>query len=415
MLVSICIVVALLDVTPGGRASNHALAADQITLEHTYDISRGAPVLEQRIVDEEGITYLLKEVSSPFPETGTVPAKEFVATVQRALSPEVESQGITAVRRAFAETLDVSTDEYAGILHLQSVSQEPVYRSVEDQIERVIVYPDLASEDVLQLPEQEKFTVSSDEGPEALTTQTLTRLAVSWETTGYDADGRPNRYDATVVFRGVERHLAIDYFIATAVYSGLIPALPQRETVLATYESAPEPLPAPAVNLIPVPEPAAPLSVQPPRLFPFILAGAAAVVMLLALLFLLYFFLYKNARLVRAHPTGKHQVLLRRHLRLENGEAVFRIEPSLALYREGAAHLIVLNRQLAARPGQLAVLWGDQVVLRAALRQEIDITEELLVALGDELESSGQEDGERSSRAASMGPKDTPVPQGEPL
>jgi hypothetical protein len=398
----VCILLFLLDTLLSVTASGSASAAEQIIREHSYDVAQGAPTLEQQITDDEGTIYLLKEVSDPIPAAGTGPTRQFVATVQRPVSSDLESQGTTAVQSLFDDALRLDTGDYVGTLRLQSVSQEPIYRSVEEQIERTIVYPDLVSEDVLQLPEQEEFIVSSDEELEAMTTQILTRLAVSWETTGYDADGRPERYEATVVFRGAQRQLVLDYFVATATYSGIVPARLQRETVFATYEPEPaaEPAPAPApapvslptISPIVVPEPTAPLSASPLDILPLVIAGAATVVMLLALLFLLYFFLYKNARLIRAFPTGRRRVLARKHLRLERGEVVFRIEPSLRIYRDDSTHLIVLNRSLASRPGQLTVLWGDQLIVRVGLRREVDITEELIHAFGEGVEIAAQGD-----------------------
>jgi hypothetical protein len=106
----------------------------------------------------------------------------------------------------------------------------------------------------------------------------------------------------------------------------------------------------------------------------------------------LYFFLYRNARLVRVSATGRWRVLVRRHLRLEKGEAVFRIDPSQGLYREAVRHLVVLNRPLASRQGHLTVLWGDRLILRVPLRHETDITEELVRALESELADIAWED-----------------------
>jgi hypothetical protein len=108
--------------------------------------------------------------------------------------------------------------------------------------------------------------------------------------------------------------------------------------------------------------------------------------MLLALLFLLYFFLYKNARLIRAFPTGKRRVLTRKHLRFEKGEVVFKIEPSLKPYREDSTHLIALSRSLASKSGQLTVLWGDQLIMRGPLQRETEVTAELIRVFEDELE-----------------------------
>jgi hypothetical protein len=393
-LVVLCVVLSLGGLLPGIAMPDTALAAEPIVREHSYDVTQGLADIEQQITDEEGTTYILREISNPLPATNGAPSRQFTATVQRPVTLELESQGASAVRTMFPEALALDTGDYVGTLRLQSVSQEPVYRSVEEQVEHLVVYPDLLSEDVLQLPEQEEFVVSSDEELEATTTKTLNRLAVSWKTTGYDADGRPQRYEATVVFRGVQRHLTLDYFVATALYAGIVPARVQGETVLATYDPviAPvqTPVPTPAETIPPVL--AVPLSAPPLSLGPLVIVVASAIVMLLALLFLLYFFLYKNARLVSVSPTGQRRVLARKHLRLEKGEAVFRVEPTCGLYRRDFAHLIVLNRGLARRQGLLTVLWGDQLILRVSLRCETEITAELVEAVEEELGHMLQED-----------------------
>jgi hypothetical protein len=194
ILFSICIILLFLDLLLSVTTSESASAAERITREHSYDIEQGAPIVEQRITDDEGTVYLLKEVSGPFPAADTSPTRQFVASVQRPVSLDLEGQGEVAIQSVFDDALRLDTGDYVGTLRLQSVSQEPIYRSAEEQIERIIVYSDLASEDVLQLPEQEEFIVSSDEELGATTTRILNRLAVSWETTGYDADGRPERY-----------------------------------------------------------------------------------------------------------------------------------------------------------------------------------------------------------------------------
>jgi hypothetical protein len=362
---------------------------DRIIREHNYDTGDGEPNIERQIVGEDGVTYILTEVSDPVPSVGSIPERWFIATVQRPVSPDLESQGMAAVRSVFDDALSLDTGDYAGILRMQSLVTAPVYRSLEQQIERTLVYPDLESEDVLQLPEYADFTVTSDESLEATAMQTLKRVAVSWEVSGLDDDGRPALYEATVVFRGTQRQLIIDYFMTTATYSGLVPATSLRETVFATYESEPlpEPQPLPVIRPVTVPEPAAPLvapdPVLAPSMMPLILAGIAAVVMLLALLFFLYFFIYRNARLLRVFPNGKRRVLIRKHLRLEAGEAVFKIDPSLTIYREGLSHLIVLGGRLAGRKGYLTALWGDQLILRCTLKRETDITEELIRMLED--------------------------------
>jgi hypothetical protein len=306
------------------------------------------------------------------------------------------AQGAAAVRSAFDRELYLDAGDYAGILRIQTVTTELIYRSTEEQIERTVVVPGLPSEDVIQLPEYDDFLVASDEELDATVLRTLKRVAVSWETVGFDEDGRPSSYDATVVFRGTQRSLVPDYHMATAEYAGVIPARPSGQTVLASYEAAPGPsvqLPA-TVRPVEVAEEPVPLSPPTLSIVPLVIAAASTVIMLLALLLCLYFFLYRNARLVEAFPTGKRTVLARKHLRLEGGEAVFSIDPAIALYRDGVTHLICLNRQLAGRQGHLVVLWGDRQVLRVGLQRETDVTQELIKSLEEGLGQQLMDDRE---------------------
>jgi hypothetical protein len=420
LLIVACVVLMFLSLWHHGAVLGieEASNPNQITREYTYDIWRGVPDIEQRITDEEGMVYVLREIGSPIPATGGIPERQFAVTAQRPITPEMESQGRAAIQSMFASALSLDVGDYAGILRIQTLTTEPVYRSVEEQIERTIVYPDLVSEDVLQLPEYESFTVTSDEDLEATVTQNLKRVAVSWATTGFDGDGRPSQYEATVVFRGVQRQLVIDYHVATVTYSGAIPAKSYEATIVATYES--ESAPETALASTPVIRPLTPsdpatLSETPPPLsapasspFPLVAVAIVVVVMLLALLLLLYFFLYYNARLVQVSSTGARKVLVRKHLRLMKGEAAFKIDPSFELYHEGTCHLIVLSRKLASRTGHLAVLWGEQLILCSALGRVVDITEELIHALKDEVGALVQEEDQVSfessrSRESSCG------------
>jgi hypothetical protein len=412
-----CVVLVLL--SPQRANAADGAATDQkpesITRDYSYDIGQDAPTIEQRITDEEGTVYSLREISDPVPESTGIPERHFVMTAQRPITPELESQGMTAVRSWFDETLDLDTGDYAGILRLQSLSTEPVYRSVEEQIERTIVYPGLLSEDVLQLPEYENFTVSSDEDRDATVTSELKRVAVAWAVTGFDEDGRPAVYEASVIFRGTQRRLVLDYHIATATYAGSVPAKPYRETIRATYglESVPEAQELPIIRPVTAPEEEAPLAAAPlvpaSSLVPLPLAiagGAVVVLMLLALLLLLYFFVYCNARLVKVAESGKRSVLIRRHLRVVKSEAVFKIDPSFRIYRRDMAHLIVLGRRLVAKQGQLLVLWGDRMILRVALTREIDVTAELIRTLQDGLGVIVEDEADELEAAVSVAAAD---------
>jgi hypothetical protein len=299
---------------------------------------------------------------------------------------------MTVVESLFPEALSLDTGDYAGAIHLQSVTMEPVYRSVEQQVENTIVYSDLPSEDVVQLPEYEEFTVTSDEDREATTTRTFKRVAVSWNITAFDDVGLPSLYEAEVIFRGTQRLLTVDYYLATAQYSGAVPARIQSATIPAFYERepifVPEARTIPTIQPLSLPETRTPLAAAVVNPIPFVIAGSVAVVMLFGLLFLLYFFLYKNARLVRIDSPGQRKVLSRKHLRNEKGEVIFKIDPAINVYRNDARHSIVLNRQLAAGRGSLTVIWGDKLVLRAALGPQIDISKELIQVLEEEIGGS---------------------------
>jgi hypothetical protein len=354
----------------------------ELTREYRFDRGGPAPTVEQRIVDDEGSVYLLKEVGEPVADFEGAPERSFSATVQRPVPLEVDARGEAAVREVFGESLDLDTGDYAGVLQLQSLTGEPLYFSVEEQTERVAVFSGLVSEDVAQLPEYREFPVTSDEAPGAATRQTLRRMAVSWETAAYDEDGRPSLYTATVVFRGTQRYLAPDYRMVTALYTGSIPAKQGGQSVAATYALGPSGSPAPTVPTIrPVEVTGDPVPLVVPSLAfdPFVVAGASTVVVLLGLLCFLHLF-YWNARLVRAVPSGRRRVLVRRHVRIERGEALFRLDPSMPLCCEDASHLVVFNRRLAGRQARAVLLWGDRQVLSCGMRREIDITQELLYA-----------------------------------
>ncbi|MDR0347513.1 MAG: hypothetical protein LBH56_03980, partial [Coriobacteriales bacterium] len=357
----------------------------QIIREYTYEVSDVAPLIDERFTDEGGTLYLLKELSDPVVVSAGSPERHFTATLRRPISPELESQGTEAVREHIGLTYDYNSEDFAGVMYLQTLSTEPVYHSVEEQVERVIVYPGLPSEDVFQLPESESFTVSSDEEKDATITQELRRVAVSWTVTAFDEDGRPLEYEATVIFRGVQRRLLVDYFIATADYAGFVPAVLQRETIFATYTATPgasntspaTPTPAPLVTL---PESTAPTAAPSPKIAPvvfFAVGGTVVVITLFALVFLLYFFVYRNVCLIGISKTGERSVLLRKRLRVTNGEATLRINPSLKLYHGNTVYLLLLKGRLAQQNGQLTVLWGDRVIARATLQREIGITTEL--------------------------------------
>lgn len=387
LLLGVCEAFAA-DETPAVSTSDKA----RITREHSYGIGETTPYIEERLVGEDGTVYLLKELSDSTIDASSVSQRSFSLLVERPVSVEMHDEGESAIRNRFDQLLSVDTGEFVGTLRLRNLVSEPVYRTSENQVERTVVIPDLPSEDVAQLPTTGVFSVASDTGLDATVDKELQRLAVTWETTGFDAFGRPANFQATVIYRGIERELLVDYYRVTATYTGVLLADPQSQTVIATYEAEEERRAGPADTLpiikpVTIAETAVPLASAAGIQLPFIaIAAAAMIVMLMALLFLLYFFLYKNARLVRLSDAGRRKVLERKHLRLEEGELIFKVDPSHQLYQSEVSHQIVLSNRLAQQQGQLLVFWGDRLILCTNLKRETNITEELVKSVSEGFE-----------------------------
>jgi len=366
-----------------------AYGLDKIDREYTYDAAGTPPQVEQMVTDEAGSHYKLVATSEPIPADGFIHEMVFTFTQIRAITAEQQAQGEAALRAQFEPRVLIDEDDYRGSIPFVSLNSEPFWRSVERVVDRQSTYKGLPNEDIIQLPEYADFLVTSDESVDASTTKSLRRAGVVWKTTGYAEDGRPNEFAATVTYRGVERDLVADYYLVTAHYEGVVPARAQMVTIVATYELQVEPevvraaavppresASLPAVN-IPLDAPAAP--------FPWFMLGLAAMVSLLGLLILLYFLLRNNAQLVETSVEGPSRVLLRKRLRLNDGEAVFVIPAEIELLVAGATHRIVLSARLAKREGMLAVHWGGLQLLLTGLSREVDLAEDLISAATTEV------------------------------
>jgi hypothetical protein len=383
------LVLALVSISSGSYSayaiplsSTSPTSSDQLTREFTYDARDGAPQIAERIEEGDRV-YQLISVSTPRAASDYIHEKAYTWLCMMPISAEVYAAGDAAVYAQFAPTAPIAEDGFAGDIPLVEVSTEPIYRTLEQQIERSVEYSGLTNEDARQLPERAEFETANDTAPGATTFQALERLGVSWQTTAFDEDGRPCEFTATVVYRGIERERVIDYYEVTALYRGTVAADAQMVTVVATYGLAVSPLPIVPVSGGTIEEGPVPLAA--PHAFPLAATIAAVVISLLALLLLLllYFFLYLNARLVRTDERGRRSVLVRRHLRVLEGQAVFTIPSTIAIHCEGSSTRIVLNRSLASREGMLVVNWGDRQLLRSALRESYDFDAELLVVLSE--------------------------------
>jgi hypothetical protein len=367
----------------------YGLEPDKMEREYTYDAATSPPNVEQTTTDEAGNHYRLVATSEPAPANGFIHEKVFTFTQTRAITVGQQEQGEVALRARFESAVVIDEEGYQGSIPFISLESEPAWRSVERVVDRQCTYTGLPSVDIIQLPEYADFVVSSDERVGATTTKTLRRAGVVWQTTGYAEDGRPNEFAATVTFRGVERELVVDYYLVTAHYEGTVPARIQMVSIVATYEPEVAPEAVPPVVAVPgtpgsLPAATVPLDAQPAP-FPWFMLGLAAMVSLLGLLALLYFFLRNNAQLVETPVEGPGRVLLRRRLRLNDGEAVFVIPAEIELLVAGATHRIVLSARLAKREGMLAVHWGDLQLLLTGLSREVDLAEDLISAATTEV------------------------------
>jgi hypothetical protein len=369
-------------------------AAYALDKEYTYDATDTPPKVEREVTDDDGKRYELVATGEPSPAEGYIHEMEFAFTLTYAVSVEQQAQGEAALQALFEPSIPIDEDGYSGSIPFVSLDSVASWRSVERVVDKELSYAGLPSVDIIQLPEYADFVVMSDEYVGATTTKTLRRAGVVWQTTGYAGDGRPNEFTATVTYRDVESELVADYYLVTAYYEGTVPARAQMVTVVATYEPRTEPEvvrvgATPPRETVSLPAVEIPLA-APSVTFPWLMFGFAAMVILLGLLAFLYFFLRNNAQLIETSVDGSSRVLLRKRLRLNDGEALFAIPVELELFGAGAAYRIVLSDRLAKREGMLAVHWGGLRLLLTRLSREVDLAEDMVSAAATEVLPEGE-------------------------
>jgi len=385
-LVCVCVVVLSTAIGVGPQEAFADEPERVLEREFSYDAVQQESYTVEPTLELDGAVYRLTGVSDPQPAAGVIHSKEYTAQETRYLPVEVVARGEAAVRSQFDAALPYEDDEFAGSLDLLDVQWVPAYRTVERQIEREEVFANLPHEDTAVLPFERTYTTSGNAALGATVEQVLKMTGVTWATTGYDADGRPNRFTATVTYRGVERELVIDYYEAQAQYGGTIPARAQMVTVVATYEREAAPAPAGSITQAPAPVAATPVVPAPAAAFDFLplLVAAAVVAVLLGLVLLFWFFLYRNARLLEYREGCKAKVLLRRHLKVVEGTATFTIPNDCALGSAGTTHTVMLGRFLVRHGGQLVVVWRERQILATPLAREVNLGERLITLLGSE-------------------------------
>ncbi|MDR2197844.1 MAG: hypothetical protein LBO07_07800 [Coriobacteriales bacterium] len=379
----------------GSEATAPASPSSQIQREYVYDARQGAPEIPLEL-EEEGRIWRLVRISEPRAAEGFVHERHYRATRMLPIAPEVYERGREAILACFDAEAYVDDEDYAGALPLVSLDCQAIYRLVERQIERSAHYPGLASEDIRQLPQYATFETSDAASPGARVTQSLERTGVLWQTTGHDADGRPHEFAATVIFRGIESELALDYWQATVTYEGAVFAKAQMVGIIATYE----PAPVLSATQLPATLPVTIAPVQVPLAMPsapFSWARAAMLVislLVLVLLGVLYVLFYYNARLVRIDGAGHSRVIVRRHLRCIGGVVTFVLPADISPLSKTEKSRLVLSGALVRREGELVFEWGGQKILKAALQERYELDEVLLSVLSEGIGADVTETGE---------------------
>ncbi|MDR2157350.1 MAG: hypothetical protein LBO81_06180, partial [Clostridiales Family XIII bacterium] len=149
----------------------------------------------------------------------------------------IDSYESTEGKRNFSDAVYIENGHYRGSIERKGIEIVPEYVSKERKIDKTEIMRDLTVEDIEALPETKTFTVRSDADVDATQDVTLTRAGITLAITGYDDDGIPDAWDATIVYRGLEDFLDVDRYLARATYEGSIAEDVQEYAVTALYRS----------------------------------------------------------------------------------------------------------------------------------------------------------------------------------
>lgn len=131
-------------------------------------------------------------------------------------------------------TTNVNVSGFKGLITLKDKIITPKYIKKQQQIDKKETLKDLDIEDITNLPKSKKYTVRSDDSPTATEEKDLKRAGISLKVVGYDDDGVPNHWDATIVYRGLEKYLEPYKYNVVGNYTGQVSA---KKTVIETSGS----------------------------------------------------------------------------------------------------------------------------------------------------------------------------------
>jgi hypothetical protein len=123
---------------------------------------------------------------------------------------------------SFESKVYIDNGLYCGYVYLKDVKSTPNYESFERKVDKTEVYSHLDEEEVLYLPSEADFEVTTDEDLDSLKTVSLQRAGLKLEVTDEDSSGIPCEWEATVVFRGLEQYRDVHSYNSEAVYEGVL-------------------------------------------------------------------------------------------------------------------------------------------------------------------------------------------------
>ncbi|MCL2403571.1 MAG: hypothetical protein FWC86_05020, partial [Coriobacteriia bacterium] len=115
-----------------------------------------------------------------------------------------------------------SVGKYSGSLPLTKLELTPVVGPLIEKVDRTVEFDQLPTNDVLQLPMGQNFTLRSDKKLGAKAEHSLRAAEWKWEVQERDDFGLPRLYKALVTYRGEERWLDYKSLRVVAHYTGYI-------------------------------------------------------------------------------------------------------------------------------------------------------------------------------------------------
>jgi hypothetical protein len=371
-----------------------------ITRLITFDANSGHPVFAQ-IVWDDGREYRLSEVGVAYPAPGAVHERIYAVTVECPVEASIQAAGRDALYQSFEPSYVIDEDGFRGSIDLIDVSSTPVYASLEEPVERQLIYPGRASADISDLPLSAMFYVSSDEYIGASCEKELYRFAVSTEVAFHGDDGRPESYTATVTYRGLQTRLIIAYYQVAGSYQGVVPAVNKMMCVQLIYQMVVLPKPEQIVEarpdqsavLIPVVSEQLINPMPQNQIDPLLVTGAVLLV-IAVLLPLLYFHLRPDARLVNVESDGGRKVLLAQRLTITSvveddnkihrtASAVFTVPAGFILSAISPGCCLLLRGWRYRKTDVIEIRYRERLLLKATPAASLEVGKALISAVSE--------------------------------